>query len=63
MSGTEMRIGKKKCFFTYLYQSPSQTSEQFEDFCTDLNLFLSNVNDFNPACSVITGDFNAKSPQ
>ena len=57
---TELRIGRKKCFFTCLY---SQNSEEFEDICTDLNLFLSNVNDLNPACSVITGDFNAKSLQ
>ena len=53
---TEMRIGKKKCFFTCLYRSPSQTSDEFEDFCTDLNLLLSNINDLNSACSVITGD-------
>ena len=53
---TEMRIGKKKYFFTCLYRSPSQTSDEFEDFCTDLNLLLSNINDLNPACSVITGD-------
>ena len=59
---TELRIGKKNCFFTSLYRSPSQTSNKFEDFCTDLNLFLSNINDHNPACSVITGDFNARSP-
>ena len=24
---------------------------------------MSNINDLNPACSVITGDFNARSPQ
>ena len=34
---TELRIGKKKCFFTCLYRSPTQTSNEFEDFCTDLN--------------------------
>ena len=60
---TEMRIGKKKCFFTCLYRSPSQTSDEFEDFYTDLNLFLSNINDLHRACSVITGDFNARSPE
>ena len=60
---TKLRIGKKKCFFTCLYRSPSQTSDEFEDFCTDINLFLSNITDLNPACSVITGDFNAKSLQ
>ena len=60
---TELRTVKKKCFFTCLYRSPSQTPEEFEDICTNLNLFLSNVNDLNPACSVITGDFNAGSLQ
>ena len=59
---TELRIGKKKCFFTCLYRSPTQTSNESEDFCTDLTLFLSNINDHNPACCVITGDFNATSP-
>ena len=60
---TELRTGGKKCFFTCLYNSPSQPSNQFENFWTDLDLFLSNFNDLNPACSVITGDFNAISPQ
>ena len=46
-----------------MYRSPSQTSEEFEAFCTELHLFLSNINDLNLACSVITGDFNARPPQ
>ena len=46
-----------------LIWSPSQTSDEFEDFFTDLNLFLSNTNDLNPAYGFVTGDFNAKSPQ
>ena len=54
---------KRKCFFACLYRSPSQTSDEFQEFYTDLNLFLSNIDDHNPACSVITGDFNARSPQ
>ena len=33
------------------------------NFCTDLDLFLSNINDLNPAYSVITGDFNSRSSQ
>ena len=60
---SELRIGKKKCFFTCLYRSPSQMSDEFEDFCTNLNLFLSNINDFNPPCFVATGDFNARPHQ
>ena len=33
------------------------------NFCTDLNLFLSSINDLNPAYPVVTGDSNNKSPQ
>ena len=43
-----------------MYGSSSQTFEKFEDLCTDFNLFLSNINDLNPACSVIAGDCNAR---
>ena len=58
---TQLRIAEKKYFFTCLYRSPSQTSDEFEDFCTELNLFLSQINDLNSASSTITGDFNARS--
>ena len=44
-----------------MYRSPSQTQDEFEEFCNDLNLLLSNVNDVNATLSVITGDFNAES--
>ena len=60
---TEFRFGKNRCFFTCLYRSSSQTSNVFDGFCTNLNLFFSNMKDLNPAYSVITGDFNARSPQ
>ena len=46
--------------FSYLYRSPRQTQDEFEEVCNDLNLLLSNVNDVNATFSVITGDFNAK---
>ena len=58
---TEIRVHKKMFFFSCLYKSPSQTQNEFEEFCNDLNLLLSNVNDVNTTLSVITGDFNAKS--
>ena len=57
---TEIRVDKKKFFFSCMYRSPSQTQDEFEEFCNDLNLLLSNVNDVNANFSVITGDFNAK---
>ena len=43
-----------------MHRTPSQTQDEFEEFCNDLNLVLSNVNDVNATLSVITGDFNAK---
>ena len=54
-------MGKAEPLFSCLYRSPSQTKEEFEEFCTDLHLLLSNVNDLNIPLSVITGDFNARS--
>ena len=44
-----------------MYRSPSQTQDEFEEFCNDLKLLLSSVNDVNATLSVITGDFNTKS--
>ena len=43
-----------------MYRSPSQTQDEFEEFCIDLNLLLSNANDVNATLSVITDDFNTK---
>ena len=53
-------MGKKKCFFTCLYRSPSQSPDEFDTFCSNFNLFLSNINDLNPASSILIGDFNAR---
>ena len=57
---TEIGMGKKKCFFTCLYRSPSQSYEDFDTFCSNFNLFLSNIKDLNPAFSIVIGDFNAR---
>ena len=54
---------RRKCFFLCLYRSPSQGRGEFESFCTDFNLFLSNINYLSPSCSIITGDFNARSTE
>ena len=45
---TEIIVGKKSYFFYFfllfwLYRLPSQTKEEFEEFCTDLNILLSNL--------------------
>ena len=57
---TEIRKGKNKWFFTCLYRSPSQNSVEFDTFCSTLNLLLSNINDLNPASSVLIGYYNAR---
>ena len=57
---TEIRMEKKKCFFTSLYRSPAQSSDEFDTLCSNLNLFLSNINDLNPASSVVISDSNAR---
>ena len=35
-------------------------NDEFDTFCYNLDLFLFNINDLNPTCSVIICDFNAR---
>ena len=48
-SDCEIRMGKKKCFFLCLYRSLSQSSDELHTFYSNLNSFLFNVNDSDPA--------------
>ena len=47
----------QKCFLACIYCSPSHGHE-FDDFCSKLDLLLSNIIDEFPLCSTVTGDFN-----
>ena len=58
---TEVCVQNEKCFLTCLYRSLSHYNEEFESFCVSFNLLLSNINEKIPICSIITGDFNARS--
>ena len=58
---TELSMNNEKCFFTCLYRSPSQSHEELDTFCSNLDLLLSNINNNYPNCSILIGDFNAKS--
>ena len=58
---TEIRSQSEKWFLTCIYRSPSQNNEEFESFCTNFDILLSNINEEIPICSIITGDFNARS--
>ena len=54
----EVSVDKERCFLTCLYRSPSKNDDEFETFYFDLTFLL--INKFQPSCSVLSGDFNAK---
>ena len=56
---TEIRSQGEKDFLTCIYCSPSQSPDEFDNFCTKFDLLLSNINQEFLLCSVVTGDFNA----
>ena len=53
-------ILNKLCNFISLYRSPSQSSDEFENFVYNLDLTLEALTQKNPFLTVIVGDFNAK---
>ena len=55
----EISVENETYFFTCFYRSPSQSHDELENFCSELNLLLTNINN-KPACSIRIGDFNAK---
>ena len=57
---TEIIVDNEKCFLTCFYRSPNQNHEELENFSSNLNLLLLNINDDHPTCSILIGDFNAK---
>ena len=49
-----------QCKKTVTDRSPSQSHDELGNFCSELNLLLTNINNNQPACSILIGDFNAK---
>ena len=41
--------------------STSQNNNEFQVFLSNMKKLLSNINNYKPSLSVITGDFNARS--
>ena len=50
----------EKSFLTCVCYSTSQSQEELEIFCTNLNILLSQINDDYPLCPIVTRDFNAR---
>ena len=59
----QVKIGTKKCFFTYLYRNPStenNSTDKVDEFTNELNNTLDNIKGKNPYVNFVIGDFNAK---
>ena len=56
----ELKVGRKKCFITTLYRSPSQSIEEFNNFKSNLEQTVININNNNPYISFFIGDFNVR---
>ena len=57
---TEISVENETCFLTCFYRSPSQSHDELENFCSGLNLLLTNIKNNEQTCSILRGDFNAK---
>ena len=60
---TEITIARKKIFLVAVYRSPSQNSEQFENFIDRLQTTLDLLRREKPYALIATGDFNCRSTQ
>ena len=49
------------CNITLIYCSPSQSSEEFDEFLSNFEFLLDYIANRNPFVSIIIGDFNARS--
>ena len=56
----EISFGGKICNFIFLYHSPSQLSDTFEDFADNFELNLDKIANKSPYLLVVLGDFNVK---
>ena len=61
MSFLEGSINNKKGYAVSMYLSPSQTSDDFNSFTTNLEKLVLNISSTNPHFILMIGGFNAKS--
>ena len=58
----EIKLNRKKIFFVLSYCHPDLLSTEFDEYVKSLEHIYECINKENPAVSIITGDFNARSP-
>ena len=56
----EMSYNNKKAMVSVIYRSPSQTNDEVDEFLSNLQLFLNDINYQKPSLSVVAGDFNSR---
>ena len=56
----EINYNKKKIFIVTLYRSPSQSTDEFDEFLRGFEDVIDYINQCNPYFTLITGDFNAR---
>ena len=57
----ELSINNKRRYVVSMYRSPSQTTDDFNSFTTNLEKLLGNISSTNPHFVLMIGDFNDKS--
>ena len=56
----EVKSGPNRCIICLCYRSPSQSSEEFDQFCRKWEETVRNINSCNPTSTLFLGDFNVK---
>ena len=54
-------IDRKKLFFVVTNRSPSQDHDEFQDFLEHFETMVTKLQDEDPHCTIISGDFNCRS--
>ena len=57
----EVTIKRQNGYVTVIYQSPSQTTAEYDEFLSNLEKLLNFVKQLPPSFTIILGDFNARS--
>ena len=57
---TEISVENVTCVFTCIYRSLSQNHGEIKTLYSELNILLTNINNYQLACSILIVGFNAK---
>ena len=60
---TEINVNNEKCFFTFLYRSPSQGHYELKRFRINFDLLLFEISNLCPNWLIVLCGFNAKCPK